>query len=92
MTIHTRPNPFASNIVIEIVSKQPAFVIVRLYDRRGRFAKMGTWQLAPGRNVSILRDLESLERGNYILDAIDTAGNLLYKLTIVKKVLEPALL
>jgi hypothetical protein len=87
MTVHTRPNPFTSNIIVEIVSEQPIHVIVRLYDRDGRFKRVISWNMAKGRNVTMLRDLEDLDDGPYVLDVVDTVGVTLYRLALVKRML-----
>lgn len=87
MIVNTRPNPFTSNVIVEIVSEQPSHVIVRLYNHHGRFIRVLSWDMARGRNITMLRDLESLEDGTYTLDALDAMGNLLYKMELVKRVL-----
>jgi hypothetical protein len=87
MTVNTRPNPFTSNIIVETVSEQPAHAIVRLYDHYGRFIRIISWDMAKGRNITMFRDLEELEDGTYVLDAVDSTGNTLYKVDLVKRVL-----
>jgi hypothetical protein len=87
MTVHTRPNPFTSNIIVEVVSEQPAHAIVRLYDHFGRFIRIISWDMAKGRNITMFRDLDDLEDGTYTLDAVDAMGNNLYKMDLIKRVL-----
>jgi hypothetical protein len=87
MIVNTRPNPFTSNIIVEVVSEQPAHAIVRLYDHHGRFIRIISWHMAKGRNITMFRDLEELEDGTYVLDAVDSMGNLLYKVDLIKRVL-----
>ena len=87
MTVHTRPNPFTSNIIVEVVSEQPAHAIVRLYDHFGRFIRIISWDMAKGRNITMFRDLDDLEDGTYMLDAVDAMGNTLYKSDLIKRVL-----
>jgi len=41
--------------------------------------------MARGRNITMLRDLDKLEDGHYLLDAVDTEGNTLHKLDLVKR-------
>lgn len=87
MIVNTRPNPFTSNIIVEIVNEQPGHVIVRLYDHYGRFIRIISWDMAKGRNITMFRDLEDLEDGTYVLDAVDAMGNTLYKMDLIKRVL-----
>jgi hypothetical protein len=87
MIVNTRPNPFTSNIIVEVVSDHAAHAIVRLYDHYGRFIRVISWDMAKGRNITMFRDLEDLEDGTYVLDAVDSAGITLYKADLVKKVL-----
>jgi hypothetical protein len=87
MIVNTRPNPFTSNVIVEIVSELQAHVIVRMYDHYGKFIRIISWDMAKGRNITMLRDLEDLEDGTYILDAVDASGNTLYKHELVKRVL-----
>ena len=87
MIVNTRPNPFTSNIIVEVVSDQSAHAIVRLYDHLGRFIRIISWDMAKGRNITMFRDLEDLEDGTYILDAVDSMGNSLYKIDLIKRVL-----
>jgi hypothetical protein len=74
-------------VIVEITSELQAHVIVRMYDHNGKFIRIISWDMAKGRNITMLRDLEDLEDGTYILDAVDTAGNTLYKHELVKRVL-----
>jgi len=85
MTVTTRPNPFTSNVILEIVSERPCHAIVRLYDECGKFIRILSWSMARGRNITMLRDLDGLEDGHYLLDAVDTEGNTLHKLELVKR-------
>jgi hypothetical protein len=87
MIVNTRPNPFTSNIIMEVVSEQPAHVIVRLYNHHGRFIRIISWDMAKGRNITMFRDLEELEDGTYILDAVDSMGITLYKADLIKRML-----
>jgi hypothetical protein len=87
MIVNTRPNPFISNIIVEIVSDQQAHCIVRLYDQYGKFIRIISWDMAKGRNITMFRDLEDLEDGSYILEAVDASGNSLYKADLLKRVL-----
>lgn len=87
MVVNTRPNPFTSNIIVEITSEQPAHCIVRLYDHRGKFIRVISWDMAKGRNITMFRDLDDLEDGTYILDAVNTLGDTLYKADLAKRVL-----
>ncbi len=85
MIVNTRPNPFTSNIIVEIVNEHAGHVIVRLYDQYGRFIRIISWDMAKGRNVTMLRDLEDLEGGTYVLEVVDAMGVSLYKLDLVKR-------
>lgn len=87
MIVNTRPNPFTSNIIVEVVSEQQAHTIVRLYDHYGRFIRIISWDMAKGRNITMFRDLEELEDGTYVLDAVDSMGNTQYKVDLIKRVL-----
>ena len=86
MIVNTRPNPFTSNIIVEIVSDYATHAIVRLYDHYGRFIRIISWDMAKGRNITMFRDLDDLDDGTYVLDAVDAMGNTLYKVDLVKRV------
>lgn len=85
MTVTTRPNPFTSNVIIEIVAEDSLHVIVRLYDRYSRFIRIISWDMAKGRNITMLRDLEGLQDGTYMLDAVDASGTILYHHDLIKR-------
>lgn len=87
MIVNTRPNPFTSNIIVEVVNEQPSHAIVRLYNQHGRFIRIISWDMAKGRNITMFRDLEDLEDGTYVLDAVDAMGNILHKTDLVKRML-----
>lgn len=87
MIVNTRPNPFTSNIIVEVVNEQSSHAIVRLYNQDGRFIRIISWDMAKGRNITMFRDLENLEDGTYVLDAVDAMGNILHKTDIVKRML-----
>lgn len=87
MIVNTRPNPFTSNIIVEIVNEQPAHAIVRLYRQDGKFIRIISWDMAKGRNITMFRDLEDLDDGTYVLDAVDALGNVLHKTDLIKRML-----
>jgi len=87
MIVNTRPNPFTSNIIVEIVNEQPAHAIVRLYRQDGKFIRIISWDMAKGRNITMFRDLEDLDDGTYVLDAVDALGNVLHRTDLIKRML-----
>lgn len=60
-------------------------VIVRLYDQKGQFIRIISWDMARGRNITMLRDLEGLQDGPYMLDAVDATGAILYNHDLIKR-------
>lgn len=86
MNLHVRayPNPFGSNISLEVVCEQNEQVIFRLYNPGGKVIKMSYWKLVNGMNKIILDNLERLTAGQYLIELKDQNEETLYSMELVK--------
>lgn len=76
------PNPFTSNIKLQLRSVKEEDVTVRIISTGGQVAAKRSVVLQPGDNIVVIKDLESLARGIYILE-LQTAGG-----TISQKIIK----
>jgi hypothetical protein len=79
------PNPFGSNISLEVVCQQNEQVIFRLYNPSGKVIKMSYWKLVNGMNKIILDKLERLTAGQYLIELNDQNEETLYSMELVKE-------
>jgi hypothetical protein len=87
MNLHARvfPNPFGSNISVEVVCHQNEDVIFRLYNPTGKVIKMSYWKLVNGMNKIILDNLERLTAGTYLIELNTPDEETLYKEKLLKE-------
>ncbi|HET9824803.1 MAG TPA: T9SS type A sorting domain-containing protein [Chitinophagaceae bacterium] len=77
------PNPFRGNVTININTSRPSKGVLKLYDSKGSLIKIVTVSLFPGNN-QLNVDLESLPKGNYLLQA-EWSNNQMSKTSIISK-------
>ena len=80
-----QPNPFLSSITVEVMAEQDNQGIVRLADKHGKIIKMLFWNFKKGMNITRLSNLDQLANGLYLLDIIDTQGQVLHKTQLTKE-------
>jgi hypothetical protein len=87
MNLHARayPNPFGSNISVEVVCEQNEDVIFRLYNPTGKVIKMSYWKLVNGMNKIILDNLERLTAGTYLIELNNPNEETLYSVELLKE-------
>ena len=85
LKVRAYPNPFGSNISLEVVCEQNEQVIFRLYNPAGKVIKMSYWKLVNGMNKIILDNLERLTTGQYLIELKDQNEETLYSLELMKE-------
>lgn len=85
LQVRAYPNPFGSNISLEVVCQQNEQVIFRLYNPAGKVIKMSYWKLVNGMNKIILDNLERLNSGSYLIELKDQNEETLYSTQILKE-------
>jgi hypothetical protein len=85
LQVRAYPNPFGSNISLEVVCQQNEQVIFRLYNPGGKVIKMSYWKLVSGMNKIILDNLERLNAGAYLVELKDQNEETLFSTQIVKE-------
>ena len=85
LKVRAYPNPFGSNISLEVICEQNEQVIFRLYNPAGKVIKMSYWKLVNGMNKIILDNLERLTPGQYLIELKDHNEETLHTLTLMKE-------
>ena len=85
LIVRAYPNPFGSNISLEVVCEQNEQVIFRLYNPAGKVIKMSYWKLVNGMNKIILDNLERLTAGQYLIELKDQNEETLYSMELMKE-------
>ena len=85
LIVKAYPNPFGSNISLEVVCEQNEQVIFRLYNPSGKVIKMSYWKLVNGMNKIILDGLERLTSGQYLIELKDQNEETVYHSELTKE-------
>jgi Secretion system C-terminal sorting domain len=85
LKVRAYPNPFGSNISLEVICEENEQVIFRLYNPAGKVIKMSYWKLVNGMNKIILDNLERLTPGNYLIELKDQNEETLYSMELLKE-------
>ncbi len=85
LKVRAYPNPFGSNISLEVVCEQHEQVIFRLYNPSGKVIKMSYWKLVNGMNKIILDNLDRLTSGAYLVELKDQNEEILYSMELLKE-------
>jgi hypothetical protein len=78
------PNPFTSNLSVEVRCDVEAQVIFRLYNESGNLMKMTYWKLLIGNNKLMLDSLHNLAIGLYIVEIKNEDNQVLHKFELQK--------
>jgi multisubunit Na+/H+ antiporter MnhE subunit len=85
LKVRAYPNPFGSNISLEVICEENEQVIFRLYNPAGKVIKMSYWKLVNGMNKIILDNLERLTPGTYLIELKDQNEEILHQLELLKE-------
>lgn len=85
LKVNAYPNPFGSNISLEVICEQNEQVIFRLYNPSGKVIKMSYWKLVNGMNKIILDNLDRLNAGTYLIELKDQNEGILYSTQLLKE-------
>lgn len=80
----TFPNPFVSQLQVDISSNSNQKVQISLTDASGRKLIQKDWQVARGNNSITLPEVKQLAAGVYFISIKNEDGNNLYKSTLIK--------
>jgi hypothetical protein len=78
------PNPFVSQVQIDLVSETAQKAMVVITDMQGRRLLNKAWSIAKGRNNNIVSEVKNFTTGMYFIEVKTTDGASLYKTTIMK--------
>jgi Secretion system C-terminal sorting domain len=78
------PNPFVSQVQIDLVSETAKKAVVIITDMQGRKLINKAWSIAKGRNNNIVSEVKNFTTGMYFIEVKTTDGASLYKTTIMK--------
>jgi hypothetical protein len=78
------PNPFTSNLSVEVQADTDGQVIFRLYNHLGNLIKMSYWKLMKGSNKIMLDSLQNLAMGVYTIELKDENNQVLHKFELLK--------
>ena len=82
--ISTRPNPFISSLTLEITASEDQPGVVRMADTTGKIISLFLWKLKKGINISNINNLNKLGNGSYMLDVMDSTGQILCSARVEK--------
>lgn len=77
------PNPFTSNIKLNISSARETNALIRITNTAGQVMVTRSVNLQPGDNIVVLKDLDVLPKGIHLMEVISEDGKLVQK--ILKK-------
>ncbi len=75
------PNPFVSNVKLQINSRTETAITVRVVNMLGQQELVRKIGVQPGENIVVVRDLENLKTGNYLLEVITEDGKTSHKIS-----------
>lgn len=82
--VNLYPNPFTSNIKLQLRSMKEEDVTVRLITSSGQIAIKRAVTLQPGDNLVVIKDLETLAPGMYVLEMQTSGGTVSQQIIKVK--------
>lgn len=80
-TISVFPNPFVSNVKLQLNSRTETEITVRIVNMLGQQEAVRKIGVQPGENIIVVQDLQSLKTGNYLLEVITEDGKTTHKIT-----------
>ena len=78
------PNPFVSQVQLDVVTETAQKTIVVITDMQGRRMLNKAWDMTKGRNTTIIVDVKNFITGMYIIEVKTTDGVSIFKKTIMK--------
>ncbi len=81
----TFPNPFVSQVQVDVNSPSIQKASVTFSDLSGRKIIQKAWSLSKGKNSIVLQDVQQLPVGIYMLNIINEDGVIVYKTKLIKK-------
>jgi hypothetical protein len=78
------PNPFTSNLSVEVSTDIDGQVIFRLYNAEGHLIKMSYWKLLKGNNKIMFDSLQNLAMGLYTIEIKTENNQVLHKFELHK--------
>jgi uncharacterized repeat protein (TIGR01451 family) len=75
------PNPFVSNVKLQLNSRTETAVTIRVINMLGQQEIVRKVGVQPGENIIVVQDLQSLKTGNYVLEVITEDGKTTHKIT-----------
>lgn len=80
----TFPNPFVSQVQVDINSPATQKTVISFNDISGRKLVQKSWNVSKGRNSIVLQEVASLQPGLYILTITNEDGTVVYKSKLIK--------
>jgi hypothetical protein len=80
----TFPNPFVSQVQVDLTSTSTQKATVTVNDLSGRKLLQKGWNLTKGKNSIVLQDVQQLPVGMYILTITNEDGVMVYKTKLSK--------
>lgn len=80
----TFPNPFVSQVQVDINSPATQKAVISFSDISGRKLVQKSWNVTKGKNSIVLQEVASLQPGLYILTITNEDGAVVYKSKLVK--------
>lgn len=74
------PNPFTSSVQMQLTSARETTITVRIYNAVGQHQISRTLPLQPGENIVVIKDLDALKSGVYLVEIITEDGKITQKI------------
>jgi Secretion system C-terminal sorting domain len=78
------PNPFISQVNLEMNSINAEVLVVRILNQQGQVVKQNNWNLNAGNNNTTIDNLSNLSKGIYLVDVKKQNGETVYSTKLIK--------
>jgi hypothetical protein len=78
------PNPFISQVNLEMNSINAEVLVVRILNQQGQVVKQNNWNLHAGNNNTTIDNLSNLSKGIYLVDVKKQNGETVYSTKLIK--------
>lgn len=78
------PNPFISQVNLEMYSISAETMVVRILNQQGQVVKQNNWNLHAGNNNTTIDNLSNLSKGIYLVDVKKQNGETVYSTKLIK--------
>lgn len=78
------PNPFISQVNLEMNSTNAEVLVVRILNQQGQMVNQSNWNLHAGNNTTTVGNLSNLSKGIYLVDVKKQNGETVYSTKLVK--------